>query len=217
VTPTRHGVTWDSHIEDSYPNVPTLFELARRAGYTTAIVTGKTKLIVLTKPGTLNWSYLANEDREDDSDVARHAVATIRDHRPDVLFIHLGNFDTVGHASGWGSQEQMRALKQADDAFGAIDQALSAARLTASTVMIPHGRPWGEPASCILPRDPRSQFIPWIAAGPSIRRNFEVSRDCPGAGGQHDGNVCHRCAPLLGINIEQPWTASPCCRFSNRH
>src|SRR4051812_17889398 len=42
VTPTRHGVTWDNHIEDSYPAVPTLFELAKRRGYTTAIAVGKT-------------------------------------------------------------------------------------------------------------------------------------------------------------------------------
>src|SRR4051812_45528905 len=28
VVPGRHGVTWDNHIEDAYPNVPTIFELA---------------------------------------------------------------------------------------------------------------------------------------------------------------------------------------------
>ena len=214
VTPTRHGVTWDSHIEDSYPNVPTLFELARRAGYTTAIVTGKTKLIVLTKPGTLNWSYLANEDREDDSDVARQAVAMIRDHRPDVLFIHLGNFDTVGHASGWGSQEQMRALKQADDAFGAIDQALNAARLTGSTVMIltaDHG------GTGLLhpPEDPRSQFIPWIAAGPSIRRNFDLAT-VPGLAVNTMATFATVCA-LLGINMEQPVDGKPVLQILERH
>lgn len=66
VVPANHGVTWDHHVEDSYPNVSTIFELAKKAGYTTGVVTGETKLIVLTKPGTLDWSHNANENQEDD-------------------------------------------------------------------------------------------------------------------------------------------------------
>src|SRR5262245_50797251 len=54
VSSERHGVTWNNYIEESYPNVPTLFEMARQAGYSTAMATGKMKFIVLTKPGTLD-------------------------------------------------------------------------------------------------------------------------------------------------------------------
>ena len=32
----RHGVTWNEYIEQSYPNVPTLFEVAKQAGFATA-------------------------------------------------------------------------------------------------------------------------------------------------------------------------------------
>lgn len=206
VVPARHGVTWNGHIEDSYPNVPTLFELARRAGYTTALAVGKTKLIVLTKPGTLNWSYLADEDREDDLDVARHAAAIIRDHQPNILFVHLGRFDLVGHARGWGSPEQLRALTQADDALGLIQQALRAKRLTASTATIltaDHG------GTGLLhpPEDVRSQFIPWIAAGPSIRRNFDLTT-IPDLEIDTMSTFATACA-LLGIDIEQPIDGKP--------
>jgi predicted AlkP superfamily pyrophosphatase or phosphodiesterase len=206
VTPTRHGVTWDNHIEDSYPEVPTLFELARRAGYTTAIATGKSKFVVLTKPGTLNWSYLADEDSENDADVARRAVAMIRDHRPDVLFVHFGSFDKVGHASGWGSPEQMRALKRADDAFGLVQQALTRGRLAESTVTIltaDHG------GAGLLhpPEDVRSQFIPWIVAGPSIRRNFDLA-SVPGLAVDTMATFA-TVAALLGIDPEQPVDGKP--------
>jgi hypothetical protein len=43
VVSDRHGVTWNRYIEDSYPNVPTLFELAKQAGLTTAMVSAKMK------------------------------------------------------------------------------------------------------------------------------------------------------------------------------
>jgi predicted AlkP superfamily pyrophosphatase or phosphodiesterase len=206
VTPTRHGVTWDNHIEDSYPNVPTLFELARRAGYTTAIAVGKSKFVVLTKPGTLNWSYLADEDADDDADVARRAAAMIRDHRPDVLFVHFGSFDQAGHASGWGSPQQMLALKRADDAFGVVQRALKAAGLDSSTVIIltaDHG------GAGLLhpPEDVRSQFIPWIVAGPSIRRNFDLT-SVPDLAVDTMSTFATVCT-LLGIDLEQPVDGKP--------
>ena len=213
VVPARHGVTWNGHIEESYPNVPTLFELAKRAGYTTAVVAGKTKLVVLTKPGTLDWSYLADEEREDDSDVARQAVKIIGDHQPNVLFIHLGQLDIVGHAAGWGSAEYMRALKQADDALGRIQQAIKARRLTDSTVMMltaDHGGTGLQHP----PEDVRSQFIPWIAAGPSIRHNFDLT-DVPGLAVTTMSTFATACA-LLGIPVEQPLDGEPVLQILQR-
>jgi predicted AlkP superfamily pyrophosphatase or phosphodiesterase len=175
VVPSRHGVTWDRYIPESYPEVPTLFELAKRGGYTTAFAAGKAKLVVLTKPGTLDWSHLADA-RVDDDDltVARHAVALVRDHRPGVLFVHLGQVDVVGHASGWGSAAQLRALERADEAFGLIQGAVAARGLsdtTATFLTADHGGA----GTTHSPEDPRSQFIPWIVAGPSIRRNIDLS------------------------------------------
>lgn len=173
VVPSRHGVTWDRHIEDSYPHVPTLFELAKKAGYTTALAAGKTKLIVLTKPGTLDWSYLANEDTSVDLDVARRAVAMIRDYRPDVLFVHFGQVDVAGHASGWGSAAQLNALEKADEAFGLVLRAVAARGLTNSTATVLTADHGGA-GRLHRPEDSRSQFIPWVVAGPSIRRNFDL-------------------------------------------
>src|SRR5262249_24438473 len=49
-TPSEiHGVTWNNYIEESYSNVPTLFEIAKQAGFSTAMVTGKMKFIALLK------------------------------------------------------------------------------------------------------------------------------------------------------------------------
>jgi predicted AlkP superfamily pyrophosphatase or phosphodiesterase len=175
VVPERHGVTWDSHIEDAYPNVPTLFELAKQAGLSTAVVTGKTKLIVLTKPGTLDWKHIANEDVEGDLDVANDAAMIVRAHRPDVMFVHLGHVDLTGHDDGWGSTAQMKAIETADRAFGILEDALVSANVSDATLLIltaDHG------GAALLhpPEDPRSQFIPWIVTGPGVRKNFDLTQ-----------------------------------------
>ena len=206
VVPSRHGVTWDSHIEDAYPRVPTLFELAKRAGYTTALAAGKSKFIVLTKPGTIDWIFRGDEESEDDLDVARQASAMIRQHRPGLLFVHFGHFDRLGHATGWGSNPQMRALEQTDAALGLVERALTAAELDGSTAIIltaDHG------GAALLhpPEDVRSQFIPWIVAGPSIRRNYDLSM-IPDLAVDTMSTFATACA-LLGIDVDPSIDGKP--------
>ena len=54
VTPERHRVLWNADLpEPVYPKVPTIFEVAKGAGLTTAMVTGKSKFVSLARPGKL--------------------------------------------------------------------------------------------------------------------------------------------------------------------
>ena len=170
----KHAVSWNDYIEESYPNVPTLFERAKMAGYSTALVTGKMKFITLTKPGTLDWCFLPKEEPMRDEEVAAEAERILRDHRPGVLFVHLPNVDTVGHEQGWGSAAQIVAIEQADQAVGNIVNVLAQLELFDTTAILltadhgGSGKDHGE-------GDPRSQFIPWIVAAPGLKRDFDLT------------------------------------------
>src|SRR5262245_44936146 len=85
----KHGVTWNNYIEESYPEVPTLFEVAKQAGYSTAMATGKMKFVVLTKPGTMDHYFFPPDEPVSDRDVAAQAESLLRGHRPQVMFVHL--------------------------------------------------------------------------------------------------------------------------------
>jgi hypothetical protein len=170
----RHGVSWNDYIEEAYPNVPTLFERAKQAGYSTALVTGKMKFITLTKPGTLDWSFLPKEEPMRDEEVAAEAERMLREHRPQVMFIHFGNVDTVGHEHGWGTPAQIAAIEQADQAVGHVLNVLAQLQLLDSTaifVTADHGgsgKDHGE-------KDPRSRLIPWIVAAPGLKHDFDLT------------------------------------------
>lgn len=110
VSPEKHGVTWLERVEQTYPNVPTLFEIAKRAKLSTALVSGKTKFNVFAKPGALDWKYLPPAEPVLDLLVAGHAAKIIRDHKPHVMLVHLPGVDYVGHAVGWGTPEQLTWL-----------------------------------------------------------------------------------------------------------
>ena len=176
VNPDRHGVTWNGYIEESYPAVPTLFELAKARGLTTAMVSGKMKFIALNKPGTLDHVYLPPDEPVPDALVARQAVNILHRHRPNVMFVHLPGVDTAGHASGWGSPLQRAAVTSADAALGEVLAGLASAGLAAGTVIILTADHGGAGLSH-EPDDPRSRTIPWIATGPGIRKGADLTRD----------------------------------------
>ena len=123
VTAQRHGVTWNADLPEGepqkYPNVPTIFEVMKQGGYTTAMVAGKSKFRALAKPGSIDWTFVPEATTMTDDVVAEHAEQIIHEHRPDFLFVHLPNVDNIGHAVGWGTRQQRAAVALADAAVGA--------------------------------------------------------------------------------------------------
>src|SRR4051794_1401863 len=115
VVPEKHGINFNDEratTQAIYPNAVTLFEAAHNAGYTTALISGKAKFEVLAKPGTVDWLSVPSDPKVTDADVADHAGAVLRLHKPKVMFIHFPGVDTAGHSKGWASPEQFAALEQ---------------------------------------------------------------------------------------------------------
>lgn len=177
VPPSKHGITWNSdrplraRVD---PSRPTLFELAHAAGYTTAMIAGKSKFHGLEKPGTLDWSFVPLLPATSDDVVTDRAVRMIEEHEPQVLFVHLPNVDTAGHDRGWGSDPQLAAIATADRCVGRLLAALEARRLLDSTFVLVSADHGGAGTSHGA-GDWRSRFIPWIAAGPGVRRNQDLT------------------------------------------
>jgi arylsulfatase A-like enzyme len=130
-----------------------------------------------------------------------------------VLFVHFGQVDVVGHESGWGSTPQLRAVRRADEAFGVVQAALDARRLGNSTLMILTADHGGV-GLLHPPDDPLSQLIPWIAAGPSIRRNFDLG-GVPGLSVNTMSTFATVCA-MLGISVEHAIDGAPVMQILER-
>ena len=197
VSPQKHGIEWNDHIEEAFPLVPTLFDVAKAAGLTTAMTTGKTKFIALDRPGSIDWKYLPRDEPIPDGFVAQQAVTILRLYRPHVLFVHLADTDTVGHAVGWGSPEQMAFIEEADRQVGVVLQAITSSGLSDSTLVVltaDHGGAGLEHG----PDDERSRNVPWVVAGPGVRRDFDLTRFPDLEVGVLDtfATACH----FLGVN-----------------
>jgi predicted AlkP superfamily pyrophosphatase or phosphodiesterase len=177
VTPERHTIMWNSDLpltEPIYPRVPTLFELAKAVGYGTAMVAGKDKFSFLNKPGTIDHTWITTESVCKDQQVRDQAVRIIRDHRPAVMFVHFPTVDSEGHGQGWGSKAQLNAVAVADACLGDVLAALTDAGTLEQTLVIVSADHGGQGRGH-GPEDVRSRTIPWIAAGPGVRKDFDLT------------------------------------------
>lgn len=174
VTPERHRVLWNSDLPGPiYPKVPTIFEVAKNAGLTTAMVTGKSKFDSLARPGSVDWEKV---QKATDEEVGSAAAGVLRDHRPNLLVVHFPGADGAGHSKGWGSPEQIEAIEAIDRSIGVLLATLEEQKLRGSTVLV-LSADHGGAGKAHGPNDPRSRHIPWIVNGPGVRHGYDLTRD----------------------------------------
>lgn len=180
--PRHHEVEWNIDLptaetwpeKANYPKVPTIFEVAKKAGYTTALAAGKLKFDVFNRKGALDQFFVPATSKGEDADVRDAAVAMIRAHEPEVMFVHFPSVDNVGHADGWATPKQVAAIEAADGYVGDVLRALDEAQLRAQTTVLltcDHGGA----GKSHLPDDARARHIVWILSGPGVRRGFDLS------------------------------------------
>jgi predicted AlkP superfamily pyrophosphatase or phosphodiesterase len=206
----KHGVTWNDAQPAAtrvYPRWPTLFELAHQAGYTTAMAAGKAKFSTLDRPGSVNWSFVSPGDVVvPDSIVAAIAAHWIAVHAPQVLFVHFPGADFAGHEFGWGSPAQIAAVENIDRCIGRMLDALDRKGLLASTTILvtaDHGGAGRTHGS----GDARSGHIPWILAGPGVRRNYDLTQEASLT--VHTEDTFATLCEVLGITPPQPVDGRP--------
>jgi predicted AlkP superfamily pyrophosphatase or phosphodiesterase len=177
VSVEKHGLSFNDERATTrpfYPKVPTIFELAKQAGYSTAMVTGKSKFLALAKPGTIDWVWAPADPKTNDADVTDNAVAILRQHKPQVMFIHFAGPDSAGHSRGWASPEQFAVIEAIDRGIGVLLDAIKTAGLDHSTIVFisaDHGGAGKSHTANNLP----SLHIPWIMSGPGVRKNYDLT------------------------------------------
>ncbi|MBW3534700.1 MAG: ectonucleotide pyrophosphatase/phosphodiesterase [Gemmatimonadetes bacterium] len=172
-----HGVTWNSEQlgEHGHVATPTIFAAARRAGFETAAFFSKRKFRHLQVPGTLNygqspsrWPGFWSAER-----TVGDAERYLDEHRPNLLFVHLGDADFAGHLMGWMSRPYGWAVREVDEELARLLEAADAAFGPGEYTLLVtadhggHGRDHGS-------EDPRDVTIPWIAWGEGVARGVSL-------------------------------------------
>jgi predicted AlkP superfamily pyrophosphatase or phosphodiesterase len=176
VPPAVHGVLWNSEEldEHGYVRVPTVFEIARLSGFSTAGFFSKSKLRHLEKPGSFDYSQSPRGDLWLATKTVADVQHYLRYNQPNLLFVHIGEPDYAGHSIGWMSPLYRWAVRRADAAVAAMLQSAEKSFGTGNyTVIITadhggHDRNHGS-------EDERDMIIPWIVWGRGVKAEAVMS------------------------------------------
>ena len=192
VGPKKHKVTWNTWIpSNGVVHVPTVFSLARQAGYSTAMFVGKEKFRHLLLSDSVDHFEYARahaqevvkvdkgktKDKESTvfaDHVAQGAAAWILREKPNLCFIHFADPDTAGHKYGWGSAEQVKAFAKTDAAIGTVLKAIGEAGIADHSVVIISADHGGHAKTHGSKSDEDMQ-IPWLAWGDGVKKDFTVT------------------------------------------
>ena len=178
-----HQVLWNSYVPtNGLVKVPTIFSLAKARGLVTAMYVGKEKFKHLLLPGSVD-SFVWPQPEDDAKAVAQAFAGEVAQLKPNLCFIHFRDPDTEGHAHGANSPEKLQALKDCDGALKVIKDAIAAAGLADSSVIIltaDHGshdtkNKAGNTVGTHGSAETVDVLIPWVAWGKSVKKDFTIT------------------------------------------
>ena len=204
--PESHGVLWNNvaTAKKDLIDKRTVFGLARAHGYRTAAFYSKAKFQPLQQPGTLDYSQAPGGwfGRWNSARTVGDVETYLTTADPNLLFVHLGDVDRAGHASGWMSPEYGRAVEVVDAALGrlltAVERAFGKSEYTV-IVTADHGGHGNNHGSA----DPRDVLIPWVAWGRAVKPGHLQST------GIRTMDTAATVAWLLGLDEPENWVGTP--------
>jgi predicted AlkP superfamily pyrophosphatase or phosphodiesterase len=206
----EHGITWntDETDEHGHVDVPTVFGLAKTAGFQTAAFFSKTKFHHLEAPATLDhvrspkgglltgrWSA------ERTAGYVEHYLENAAN-TPNLIFVHIGEPDYAGHLYGWMSRTYGDAVRQADKAVGEVlDEADDRFGHDNYTVIVTadhggHGKEHGS-------SDSRDTTIPWIVWGKGVKAGAVLPA------GIRTMDTAATALWMLGVSAPEGWVGRP--------
>lgn len=175
--PAQHGITSNDWQPDKHEIAPvckgpggifpTVFGVARqqRSAMKIGVFHHWKDFARLLEKGAANRV----EHIDDAEKTAQAAIAYWKQERPALLFVHLDHVDHAGHEHGWGSPEYRAAVDLADKLIGSIADAAPEAAII---VTADHGGSGKKHGGLTM----GEIEIPWIAAGPGIRKGVRIAR-----------------------------------------
>jgi predicted AlkP superfamily pyrophosphatase or phosphodiesterase len=184
VTIERHGISGnDDKAAATEPLlVPTIFNLAKAAGISSGMASGKSKFSLYASAIDYPWypghgekySAASGTNEVHDNVTADHAIEIIHDHAPRLMFVHFAWNDAIGHSQGWGSAAQITGLADTDKQLGRVLDALRDVKVFDQTTVIVSADHGGSGRTHGA-GDEESHYIPWIIAGPNTRKDYDLS------------------------------------------
>ena len=206
--PELHGyTTWGSkkpdmpaRVLDDYGMFPSLYSILRkeRPESEIGVIYEWDGIAYLFPKAAVN----KNQNADGDIAVTNAAAAYIKEKKPNFLFVHLHDVDSVGHKIGHGTPEYYAAIERTDTHIGTILKSIKEAGIEKNTVVLFTADHGGVNKGHGLISMNEMQ-IPWIIKGPGILKDKEISESIM------TFDTAATIADLLKLKVPQVWVGRP--------
>ncbi len=206
--PELHGyTTWGSkkpdmpaRVLDEYGMFPSLYSILRkeRPESEIGVIYEWDGIAYLFPKAAVN----KNQNADGDIAVTNAAAAYIKEKKPNFLFVHLHDVDSVGHKIGHGTPEYYAAIERTDRHIGTILKSIKEAGIEKNTVVLFTADHGGVNKGHGLISMNEMQ-IPWIIKGPGILKDKEISESIM------TFDTAATIADLLKLKVPQVWVGRP--------
>jgi len=203
VAPQKHGVL-DNVYRPSAGAFPSVLDIARQNGRTTAMFYSWEQLRDLSAHGSLTVSYCRDGyvTAGVDHIIAEQAARVIVSEQPDLAVVYLCESDLVGHKAGWMSPAYIKSIENMDNALGQLVEDLEQTGVLSHYTLLlladhgGHGNTHGSD-------HPEDMTIPWIISGSGIKPGHAIAS--PVTITDTAATIAH----VLGIPRPAPWDGQP--------
>lgn len=162
---SKHGVDWDvTTYYKGYAKGVDIYDEAHAAGLKTVMIVNKEKLRQLAEPETTDVFRIVYGV---ESEIMNAAIEQIPQGF-DLMFVHFGSPDARAHKYGWMGDAYFKALREGDEALGALLAALDQYGVRDSTLVIVTADHGGHDRGHVGTRI-EDLLIPWVAYGPGVQ------------------------------------------------
>ncbi len=174
LVPKKHLTFINEWIEDmGYVEFDTIFTLAKKEGFSTAMFVGKDKLNFIAVPKSIDKLEVVEYSPTSVKEISNSFISYMKENTPGITLIHFPEPDIPGHKEGWMSEEYLNALQRVDTELGNIINALKQIGIYEKTFLVITSDHGGK-GKTHKGDHPDVTTIPWLAVGEGVKQDYTI-------------------------------------------
>ncbi len=174
LVPQKHLAFFNEWTQEmGYTEFETIFTIAKKEGFTTAMFVGKDKLNFIAAPKSIDKLKVIEYSPASVKEISKSYISYMKENLPDVALIHFPEPDIPGHKEGWMSDYYLEAIARVDTEIGKILTTLKQAGVFEKTFIVITSDHGGE-GKTHKGDHPYVTTIPWLAVGKDIKQDYSI-------------------------------------------
>jgi len=174
LVPKKHGTFINEWIDEfGHTEFETIFIIAKREGFSTAMFVGKDKLNFIAVPKSIDNLEVIKYSPTSVEEISNSFISYMKQNMPGVTLIHFPEPDIPGHKKGWMSQEYFEAIQRVDKELREIIDSLKQSGIYEKTFIVITADHGGKDDNH-KGNHPYVTTIPWLAVGNKVKKDYEI-------------------------------------------